>query len=125
MNQLLSGNHRRVKADYPTGLGWFNQVGRATCGLFFACRVTLSYLKYASIENRTTPSVGSGMARVFAGHLFAGQPLDIKVLSSRPDMVSGGSALVELSGPSPDGIRVMLNGRGVGWALACGGLQPD
>ena len=50
---------------------------------------------------------------LFPGNLFAAQQLDIKVLSGKPDMVSGGSALVQLSGASLDGIHVVLNGQDV------------
>jgi hypothetical protein len=39
------------------------------------------------------------------------QKLELKVLSGRPDMVSGGSSLVQISGPSLDGLKVRLNGR--------------
>ena len=44
----------------------------------------------------------------FAASLFA-QKLELKVLSGRPDMVSGGSALVQVSGASPDSLKVRLN----------------
>src|SRR5690349_13152848 len=50
---------------------------------------------------------------VSPGNLFAAPRLEIRVLSGRPDMVSGGSALVQLTGSPPDSIRVMLNGRDV------------
>ena len=40
--------------------------------------------------------------------LFA-QKLELKVLSGRPDMVSGGSALVQVSGASPDSLKARLN----------------
>lgn len=39
------------------------------------------------------------------------QTLELKVLSGRPDMVSGGSALVQISGPSLDSLQVRLNGK--------------
>jgi hypothetical protein len=38
------------------------------------------------------------------------QSFEMKVLSGRPDMVSGGSALVQISGPSLDALKVRLNG---------------
>jgi hypothetical protein len=40
--------------------------------------------------------------------------LTLRVLSSRPDLVSGGDALLEVAGtPSMDGLRVIVNGRDV------------
>jgi hypothetical protein len=41
------------------------------------------------------------------------QKLELKVLSGRPDMVSGGSALVEISGASADSLKVRLNGNAI------------
>jgi hypothetical protein len=48
-----------------------------------------------------------------AGNSSAAAQLEIEVVSGRPEMVSGGSALVELRGAPLDGIRVVLNGRDV------------
>src|ERR1035441_2083375 len=48
------------------------------------------------------------LALSFAASLFA-QKLELKVLSGRPDMVSGGSALMQVSGASPDSLKVRLN----------------
>ena len=53
-------------------------------------------------------SAAACLALSFASSLFA-QKLDLKVLSGRPDMVSGGSALVQVSGASPDSLKVRLN----------------
>jgi hypothetical protein len=53
-------------------------------------------------------------------NFLTAQQLEIKVLSSRPDMVSGGSALVQLSGPDLDGLRVGLNGMDVTGAFRRG-----
>src|SRR5579859_2545850 len=39
-------------------------------------------------------------------------PLSLRVLSSRPDMISGEDALIEVRGPSK-GVRLTLNGRDV------------
>src|SRR4051794_39392489 len=50
------------------------------------------------------------LAAVLLGNLTAGPQIEIKVLSGKPEMVSGNSALVELSGPRLDGLRVTLNG---------------
>jgi len=41
------------------------------------------------------------------------QSLNIEVLSSRPELVSGGSALVQISGPSLDSLKVRLNGQSI------------
>ena len=57
---------------------------------------------------------------MFLGNLFAAQQLDIRVLSGRPEMVSGGSALVQLSGPPLDGVHVLLNGKDVTGAFRPG-----
>ena len=46
---------------------------------------------------------------VFIGNLPAAPALQIKVLSGKPEMVSGGSALVEISGPALEGAKVALN----------------
>jgi hypothetical protein len=53
-------------------------------------------------------STAACLALSFAASLFA-QKLELKVLSGRPDMVSGGSALVEVSGRSPDSLKVRLD----------------
>jgi hypothetical protein len=53
-------------------------------------------------------SAAACLALSFAASLFA-QKLELKVLSGRPDMVSGGSALVQVSGASPDSLKVRLN----------------
>ena len=54
-----------------------------------------------------------GVAAVMAvclGQLEAQGSLTITVLSSRPDMVSGGNALVEIA-PAAEGVTVLVNGR--------------
>jgi hypothetical protein len=48
------------------------------------------------------------------------QKLALKVLSGRPDMVSGGSALVQISGPSLDSLKVRLNGHPIPGTLRPG-----
>ncbi len=50
---------------------------------------------------------------VFIGNLPAAPALQIKVLSGKPEMVSGGSALVEISGPALEGAKVALNKQNV------------
>ena len=46
-------------------------------------------------------------------HLGAQGALVIGVLSGRPDMVSGGNALVEIKAPTTDGLTVTLNGQDI------------
>src|SRR4051794_21392058 len=48
-----------------------------------------------------------------AGTLFGAGRIELKVLSGKAEMVSGGSALVQISGASLDHARVMLNGQDV------------
>ena len=43
--------------------------------------------------------------------VIGAQTLEIRTLSGRPDMVTGGTALVELSGASLNGVRVTPTGR--------------
>jgi len=59
-----------------------------------------------------TAKIGMWLA-VFLGNLFGAQQLEIKTLSGKPDMVSGGSALIEISGAPVEGFRVLLNGKDV------------
>src|SRR5262249_28532753 len=47
------------------------------------------------------------------GPSFAAGRMELRILSGKPEMVSGGSALVELRGASLDHVRVMLNGQDV------------
>ncbi len=62
--------------------------------------------------SKTLPRAATILA-LFIGNVSAAPQLEMKVLSGRPDMVSGGSALVELTGPLLDGVRVTLNGQDV------------
>ncbi len=54
----------------------------------------------------------------FASLSFA-EKIELKVLSGRPEMVSGGSALVLISGPSLNSVKVSLNGQ-----LISGSFRP-
>src|SRR5581483_3609200 len=56
------------------------------------------------------PSATVCLLLSLANASFAQKP-ELKVLSGRPDMVSGGSALVQVSGHSLDSLKVELNGR--------------
>jgi hypothetical protein len=56
-------------------------------------------------------AIAVGLVAAWAGAVQAAG-LSIRVLSSRPEMVSGGDALVEVSGAAP-GTRLSLNGRDV------------
>ena len=47
---------------------------------------------------------------MFAASSFA-EKLEVKVVSGKPEMVSGGSALVQVSGASPGSLKVRLNDR--------------
>jgi hypothetical protein len=46
-------------------------------------------------------------------NLFAAQAIEIKVLSGKPEMVSGAAALIEIGGASSGGLHVTLNGQDV------------
>ncbi|MGY1845712.1 DUF6351 family protein [Modestobacter sp. SYSU DS0875] len=57
-------------------------------------------------------------------HAPAGQSLSVEVLSSRPDTVSGGDALISIDVPrnvSPKQLRITLDGRDVRQAFRAGG----
>src|SRR5580700_764559 len=58
------------------------------------------------------PAACACLAVISVPSLFA-QKLELKVLSGRPDMVSGGSALVQVNGASPDSLKVHLNNQPV------------
>jgi hypothetical protein len=49
---------------------------------------------------------------LFAGTLFSA-PFGVTILSGRPEMVSGGAALVQIAGPALDRLRVTVNGKDV------------
>lgn len=46
-------------------------------------------------------------------NVSSAQQFEVKVLSGRPDMVSGGSALIQISAPSLDSMKVRLNSHSI------------
>ncbi len=56
--------------------------------------------------------VAACLALSCTASVFA-QKIELNVLSGRPDMVSGGSALVQIRGASPDSLKVRLNNQPV------------
>jgi hypothetical protein len=63
--------------------------------------------------NRIGPASAAAAAclLVFFAGASSAEKLELQVLSGRPDMVSGGSALVQISGASAGGLKVRLNGQ--------------
>src|SRR5581483_9127033 len=62
-------------------------------------------------NSKPAAAVGAACLTMLLAGAAIAQQLDLKVLSGRPDMVSGGSALVQISGPSLESPKVQLNGR--------------
>jgi hypothetical protein len=65
------------------------------------------------VKNLFWAVLAISMGAIYASLAFAGPDFVLRTLSSRPDMVSGEDALVELNGPIPSAGAVTLDGRNV------------
>ena len=59
----------------------------------------------------------------FLASFSQAQNREIKVVSGRPDMVSGGSALVQITGPSIHSVKVRLNGQAISSSFRAAGTS--